>query len=153
MSDCTLPDRAAIEAGQLGALRAMIAELIPDNRFYTRKLSTAGATEMSSLDEFFTRIPFTFKQEVVDDQRAHPPYGSNLTYPLARYTRFSQTSGTTGTPLRWLDTPESWNWMLEKWLMVYRVCAVGPGDSLFFASGQLSKRRDDWAAGASRAEA
>jgi phenylacetate-CoA ligase len=111
----------------------MLEALIPGNRFYTRKLAAAGVDEIASLDEFFARVPFTFKQELVEDQRACPPYGTNLTYPLERYTRFSQTSGTSGAPLRWLDTAESWNWMLDKWLMVYRVCGVGPEDRLFFA--------------------
>jgi phenylacetate-CoA ligase len=127
------PDRPTIEAHQCAALRAMLDALVPSNRFYTRKLAAAGAGDIASLDEFFVRVPFTFKQELVDDQRACPPYGTNLTYPLERYTRFSQTSGTSGTPLRWLDTPESWDWMLEKWRMVYRVCGVGPEDRLLFA--------------------
>jgi phenylacetate-CoA ligase len=111
----------------------MLDALVPSNRFYTRKFAAAGVGEISSLDAFFARVPFTVKQELVEDQRACPPYGTNLTYPLDQYTRFSQTSGTSGAPLRWLDTAESWNWMLDKWLMVYRVCGVGPGDRLFFA--------------------
>jgi len=31
-------------------------------------------------------------------------------YEEAAYTRVHQTSGTTGTPLRVVDTPESWDW-------------------------------------------
>ena len=30
------------------------------------------------------------------DQAAHPPYGSNLTYPLDHYVRLHQTSGSGG---------------------------------------------------------
>src|SRR6266849_3018569 len=97
-------DRPAIEAGQRVALGALLDALVPNNRFYTRKLETARVGEISSLDQFFARVPFTTKQELVEDQRACPPYGTNLTYPLDRYARFSQTSGTSGAPLRWLDT-------------------------------------------------
>ena len=32
----------------------------------------------------------------------------------------SHTEATTGTPLRWLDTAESWNWLLDGWTEVYR---------------------------------
>jgi len=133
------PDRAAMEANQLAALHAMLAELIPNNRFYTAKLAAAGweiqnpESRIQTLDDFFARAPFTTKQELVDDQRAHPPYGTNLTYPLDRYTRYSQTSGTTGAPLRWLDTPEGWSWMVENWTQVMRASGVQPGDRLFFA--------------------
>ena len=67
------------------------------------------------------------------DQLAHPPFGTNLTYPLNRYTRFHQTSGTSGTPLRWLDTPESWEAMLECWAEVFRAAGVGAGDRVMFA--------------------
>jgi len=56
-----------------------------------------------------------------------------LTYPLQRYTRFHMTSGTTGSPLRWLDTPESWEWWTRCWTSVYRAAGVGPDDRIFFA--------------------
>jgi phenylacetate-CoA ligase len=133
MTGTAFPGRAEIAAGQLAALRAMVAELIPHNRFYTRRLQAAGVRGIASLEEFFARVPFTFKQALVDDQRANPPYGTNLTYPLERYTRFSQTSGTTGAPMRWLDTPESWDWMANKWVQVYRACGVETADRIFFA--------------------
>ena len=76
----------------------------------------SAIAERSRAFEDFTRlVPFTTKTELIEDQKAHPPYGSNLTFPLERYTRFSQTSGTSAAPLRWLDTPESWEWMLDNW--------------------------------------
>jgi phenylacetate-CoA ligase len=126
--------RAAVEASQLEQLRSLVAELFPGNAFYSKKLNDRGITfDIASLADFAARFPFTTKRELVDDQRAHPPFGSNLTYPLSRYTRFHQTSGTSAAPLRWLDTPESWDWMLENWAEVFRSAGVGPGDRIFFA--------------------
>lgn len=134
MSDSNFPSREAIESRQLTALCAMIAALVPDNRFYAQKLAAAGLSGgLSSLGEFFARMPFTTKQELVNDQREHAPYGTNLTFPPERYTRFSQTSGTTGAPLRWLDTTESWNWMVDNWGHVLRASGVTPKDRIFFA--------------------
>ncbi len=69
-------------------------------------------------------IPFTTKQELIDDQLAHPPFGTNLTFPIGDYTRFCQTTGTSGHPLRWLDTPESWEWMCRNWMRVYEAVSV-----------------------------
>ena len=71
---------------------------------------------------------------LAEDQRRNPPFGTNLTYPLAAYCRLNQTSATThGSPLRWLDTAESWQWMLDNWKQVYRAAGVLPSDRLYFA--------------------
>src|SRR4051794_38851862 len=105
MTDGTHLSRSAIQTSQLEQLHSLVAELFPANPFYTRKLSSAGVTfDVASLEVFPRRFPFTTKSEVVDAQPIPPPYGTNLTYPISRYTRFHQTSGTTGTPIRWLDT-------------------------------------------------
>jgi phenylacetate-CoA ligase len=88
---------------------------------------------VASLEQFSQSAPFTLKQELVDDQAANPPYGSNLTFPAGRYTRFNQTSGTAGKPMLWLDTPESWAWMLDNWAQVYQAAGVAAGDRIFFA--------------------
>jgi phenylacetate-CoA ligase len=80
-----------------------------------------------------SRLPVTTKNELVEDQEACPPWGTALGEPIDRYTRFTQTSSTTGHPLKWLDTNESWQWMLECWKAVYRAARVGPGDRIFFA--------------------
>ena len=123
-----------LEAPQLAKLRPLLAELLASNPFYGPRLRAAGVdASVASVADFCARAPFTFKQDLVDDQATHPPYGSNLTYPLERYTRFSQTSATTGRPLRWLDTAESWTWMLDSWARVFEAAGVTAADHLFFA--------------------
>ncbi len=125
------PTRPAIAAQQLAQLRRLLAAILPANRFYRQKFSGLD-TRLSSLEDF-RRFPFTTKEELSADQRAFPPYGSNLTSPAASCTRFHQTSGTTSTPLRWLDTPESWQSMVESWKKIYRLAGVRPGDRVYFA--------------------
>jgi len=134
MASSVHPDRAAIESTQLDQLRTLVAELIPANKFYTRKLQAAGAGfDLASLADFSVRFPLTTKQELVADQLAHPPFGTNLTYPLNRYTRFHQTSGTSGSPLRWLDTSENWESMIESWTEIFGAAGVSLGDRVMFA--------------------
>jgi phenylacetate-CoA ligase len=134
MTGAGFRDREEIERKQLVALQAMIPELLSANRFYQRKLASAGVTQPpGSLQEYSTRVPFTTKPELVEDQRAEPPFGTNLTYPLERYTRFHQTSGTTGVPMRWLDTAADWCWMVDNWAEVMHVSGVTPADRIFFA--------------------
>jgi phenylacetate-CoA ligase len=118
---------------QLDRTRHLIGELLEGNRFYAPRLKAAGLDpDLPDLATFTARMPFTTKAEVVADQRAHPPYGTNLTYPLERYVRFHQTSGTTGgAPLRWLDTAESWSGLLTVWQRVFAVAGIGPGSRVF----------------------
>ena len=134
MADHVHPNRAAIESLQLEQLRSLVAELIPANKFYTQKLQAAGVGfDIGSLVDFSARFPFTTKAELAADQLANPPHGTNLTYPLNCYTRFHQTSGTSGAPLRWLDTQESWDAMIESWSEIFRAANVGTGDRVMFA--------------------
>ena len=118
---------------QLERLRHLIGELLHGNRFYAPRLRAAGLdADLPDIETFTARLPFTTKAEMVRDQQAHPPYGTNLTYPLERYVRFHQTSGTTGgQPLRWLDTAESWNGQLQVWQRVFEVAGIGPGHRVF----------------------
>jgi phenylacetate-CoA ligase len=124
----------SIRAAQLDRLRELIAALVPANRFYGPRLEAAGLIDgVGSLDEFSAKMPFTMKADLVADQEAHPPYGTNHTYPIEHYTRFCQTSGTTARPLAILDTSESWEWMLGNWREIYQAAGVGPGSRLYFA--------------------
>ena len=128
------PSREAIASHQLLQLRTLMQAVAANNRFYGPRLQQAGlAGELRTLDDFFRCMPFTRKEQIAADQQAHPPYGANLTYPLSAYNRFTQTSATSGVPLRWLDTPESWQWMLDNWKQVFAAAQVGPADALYFA--------------------
>jgi phenylacetate-CoA ligase len=126
-------DRTEIEARQGRRLRRLVEAIHGPNRFYTRKFDAAGvvSTEIAGLGDL-ARLPVTTKRELVDDQDAAPPWGTALTEPLERYTRYCQTSSTTGRPLRWIDTNESWQWVVDCWKAVYRAARVGAGDRVFF---------------------
>jgi phenylacetate-CoA ligase len=120
-------DRTAITAHQAERLRALLTAILPGNRFYARKLAGRGPGAR------LADLPFTTKAELVADQQAHPPYGTALTFPLGRYCRLHQSSGTTtGRPLRWLDTAESWQWLTGLWRAKFALMGLRPGDRLFF---------------------
>ena len=133
MSD-SFPSAAAIQDSQLKSLNDLLREIVPGNAFYTRKiLESSAPREYGSLADFFNAFPITTKQELARDQEEHPLYGRTLTYPLERYSRFHQTSGTSGKPLRWVDTPESWEQLVQSWLEVYRAAGVTAKDVIYFA--------------------
>ena len=127
----TWTDRERRDA-QRRRLRAMLTEVLAGDRFYQRKLLAAGVRSADDALDRWSEIPFTTKDELVADQAEHPPYGTNLTYPLERYVRVHQTSGTTGRPLRILDTADSWRWWTDIWSLIYRAAGVTAADRIFF---------------------
>src|ERR1700687_4470243 len=95
---------------QLHRLQTGLRDVLSTNAFWRARL-----TGVRGWDDF-DRLPLTTKSELIADQAARPPFGTNLTFPLDRYVRLHQTSGSSGArPLRWLDTAESWDWWLRIW--------------------------------------
>ncbi len=126
--------REELTAWQSARLRQLLGTVVPANPFWSGKLKDAGVdpTSIRSLADL-SRLPLTSKQELAADQVAFPPYGRNLTFGLGEYSRLHQTSGTTtGQPLRWLDTSDSWNWMLDCWSTIYRLMKLRRDDRLCF---------------------
>jgi phenylacetate-CoA ligase len=111
--------RAAIRAAQWERLRALLDTIVATNGFYQRRLAHLTMGSVESLGDFVRLCPLLTKKMLVADREENPPYGTNLTYPLENYTRFCQTSGTTGPPLTWLDSRDDWNSMLSAWQYIY----------------------------------
>lgn len=126
-------DRSQIEGIQSRRLVELLRTIIPRNRFWNTKLTSAGVdvAKIKGISDL-QRLPLTVKQELVDSQTQQPPYGANLTYPSTRYTRLHQTSGTTGRPMRWMDTKDSWDWIMECWRQIYLLAGLRSDDRLFF---------------------
>jgi phenylacetate-CoA ligase len=120
----------------LEALRGLLQAVVPANPFQTRRLAGCELGDWSnlrSLEEASRILPITTKAELAADQEAEPPYGSNRTALFSEYTRYCQTSGTSGQPLVFLDTASSWEWLLGNWARIYEAAGVGRGDTIYFA--------------------
>lgn len=122
-------DRQGLARLQRAKLALMLREVLKTNAFYRSKLA---GVEFDALRDPMNRLPFTVRKELEADQLAAPPYGNNLTYPVERYCRYHQTSGSGGRPMRWLDTPESWGWFRKLWAIIYTAAGVRRGDRIFF---------------------
>jgi phenylacetate-CoA ligase len=124
--------REQLRSLQLEKLRALLDQIYGRNRFYTAKLSAAGFAPgaLRSLDDL-ARLPFTTKSELVQAQADAPPFGANATFPESAYTRLHQTSGTTGMPLRVVDTRESWDWWGRCWGFVLSGAGLTADDRIF----------------------
>jgi phenylacetate-CoA ligase len=118
-----------VRAGQLEKLRAGLGGVLRTNAFWRARLTDVGGWDD------FERLPLTTKAELLEDQAAHPPFGTNLTHQVDQYTLLHQASGSSGAhPLRWLDTAESWEWWLRIWSdHIYPAAGVTGADRVFFA--------------------
>lgn len=125
----------ASDAKQTDALRTLLRAVLAGNVFYQPILTSAGLADPGTvtIQQFTREMPLTHKQQLVDDQLANPPYGTNLSFPIDHFTRFCQTSGTTGKPLRVIDTPESWQSLLKIWQLVFEQAGCQRGDRVLFA--------------------
>lgn len=119
----------AIRSEQMARLRQRLPDVLRRNRFWRERLHG-----VQGWDDF-ERLPMTVKSDLVADQAAHPPFGTNLTHPLERYVRMHQTSGSGGDrPLRWLDDAESWSWWRRVWAQhVFAAAGVTAADRVFLA--------------------
>ena len=127
----TMPPKAIKEL-QIEKLRSMFKKIYGHNRFYTDKFDTAGIDHKAIQNvNDMAQIPLTNKEELIKAQQDNPPFGSNATFPESAYSRFHQTSGTTGKPLRVLDTPESWEWWGRCWGFVLTGAGLTENDRLF----------------------
>lgn len=124
----------ALESLQWDKLRGLLDLTLRNNAFYRDRWSSLPTREyLGSIDGFKSTIPWTTKAELSSNQLAFPPFGSALNFPLQAYSRCHQTSGTTGSPLRWLDTPESWEAMTRHWMWILQSAGVTASDRILFA--------------------
>lgn len=132
----TMP-RDALETLQLRKLRNLVEWADAKVPFHSKRMRDAGVTadSIGSLDDL-RRIPFMTRDEWMDGQIEHPPYGPILAAPEEAAIRYHMTSGTTGrTPIRVLDSMKDWEWIAEMWCYGLWGFGIRPADTVFVAFG------------------
>lgn len=81
----------------LNPLNTQLQYVAESSLFYKAKFSEYNLN-IQSLADFHT-LPFTTKQELLDDQLLHPPFGKNVCVNTEQIIRIHKTSGTTNKPL------------------------------------------------------
>ena len=141
VDEMSLPEdlsREELEAVQFERLTELVNGLVSGNSFWKERFAqvgwrtsvdlVAGLNSLAALSQ----LPACDKRDFVADQDENQPYGTNLSESLAGYTRLHQTSGTTGRPLRWLDTPAAWANLLDAWSQIFRIAGVTAEDRFAF---------------------
>ncbi|MEX0713297.1 MAG: AMP-binding protein [Pirellulales bacterium] len=115
---------------QLARLNELLQRILPHNQFYSQRLHDLRRP-IESLEEL-TELPYTFKEGLLGSRQAGEA-AANCTYPLDRYVRFHQTSGTRGRPLTVLDTADDWQWWIDCWQYVLDAAEVTSSDRVMMA--------------------
>ena len=126
----TLPTEQ-LRALQGAKLATLVEQTYLSNPVVTAKLDSFGAVadDVRTLEDL-AGLPFTTKADLADAQ-THGVFSANCTFPETSYTRFHQTSGTTGEPLRVFDTDQCWDWWGRCWATVLAGAGLTSADRLF----------------------
>jgi len=102
--------REAMRKLQARKLRAIVQQAWDHSPFYRKKFEEASLTpdKIHSVEDV-SRLPFITKEDLRQRQEASPPWGDILTLKAEECQRVHLTSGTTGKPLKILDTAEDWS--------------------------------------------
>lgn len=93
----------SIDSRQLSDLEAaLLKKQLPyvwaNSPFYQKKYATHFSTH-EQIGNGFDQLPFTTRQEILEDQALEPPFGTNLCVSPEKLSRVHQTSGTSSRPL------------------------------------------------------
>lgn len=89
---------AQLRAMQLEYLKPFLQRVYEHNSFFRARFDAVGLkpSHVTSWQDFKKLVPFVTKQEVLEDQRDYPPYGTRLGVPRQQLRVMQTTSGTTG---------------------------------------------------------
>ena len=85
---------------QLERLKWQVRRCYQKSEFYRERLDSAGVgpDSVRTLDDL-RKIPFLTKQELRDEQQAHPPFGRYTVAPPQEWGELHPSTGTTGVPV------------------------------------------------------
>jgi phenylacetate-CoA ligase len=103
---------------QFQKFKRIFAHTYQHSPFYKKKFNEAAIQpdDIKTLEDI-RKIPITSKDELrpAQENKSPFPYGELLSVPIDEVVRYHQTSGTTGTPVRYADSWGDWEWYSENW--------------------------------------
>ncbi|MCT2586799.1 phenylacetate--CoA ligase family protein [Actinophytocola gossypii] len=104
----TMP-RDELAAWQWEKLRRSLA-LARNSPFWRERLPA----DISSLEDYFARVPLLYRKDIMAAQGVAPPYGTMPSTNPGLGSHHHQTSGTSGhPPVRSFDTTRDWTWCVD----------------------------------------
>jgi phenylacetate-CoA ligase len=127
----TMP-RERLQKIELKRFREVLRWAKQASPFYRKKLRGIEPEDIRTFEDV-SKVPITEKEELREAQEGKEPYpyGDLLAVPPERLSVFHQTSGTTGKPVYFPDTYESWQWVVEVWCYILYAAGFRSIDRVF----------------------
>jgi len=124
------------EKAILARLREVCAYAYDKAPFYRRKWDEAGfhPSQLTSLEDFETRVPVIAKAELRAAQSANPPFGDYLCVPESEIHHIHGTSGTTGRPTAFAIGRDDWRAISNAHARIMWGMGLRPGDIICLAA-------------------
>lgn len=131
----TLP-RERLREIELKRFREVLRWAKATSPFYKKKLKGIEPEDIRTFEDV-AKVPITEKEELREAQEGKEPfpYGDLLSVSPEKLSVFHQTSGTTGKPVYFPDTYESWQWVVEVWCYILYAAGFRPHDRVFLPFG------------------
>jgi phenylacetate-CoA ligase len=126
-----LPRERLVEI-ELKRFRELLRYAKESSPFYEKKLHGIEPEDIRTLQDV-EKVPMTEKDELraAQEEKEIPLYGDLLAVHPERLSIYHQTSGTTGRPVYFPDTYESWQWVVEVWCYILYAAGFRPTDRVF----------------------
>lgn len=117
----TMP-RDELKAWQWEKLRRAL-DYAHNSPFWRERLPA----NITSLEDYFERVPLLYRKDLMAAQAVSPPYGTWPSTNPALGNHHHQTSGTSGhPPVRSFDTARDWAWAIDAYATVLWAMGVRP---------------------------
>ncbi len=121
--------RSDLHRIQLEKLNALLAKVLPNNRYYQERFG-CSSLRLDTLADW-SKMPTSKKSDWLgEDSNGLAIHHS---FPQDHYRRYHRTSGTKGKPMVILDTSEDWLWWLATWQYVLDASGIQAHDRIMMA--------------------
>jgi phenylacetate-CoA ligase len=126
----TMQTDELIEKIHFPLLRQQLDFAYKNSQFYQKKFDEFGiqSSDFWSSDFDLSKIPFSEKKEIIDDQKEYPPFGNLLAVPAEKLIRIHRTSGYSGRPVLIVLTKNDIDNTLEAGARMFWCAGVRPDD-------------------------
>jgi len=127
--DIETMDRERLETLQLDRLKWQVKRCYESSEFYQERFNKIGLKpgDIESLNDVL-KIPPVTKQELRDEQIAHPPFGRYIVAPQKDWRELHPSTGTTGVPVNTIWTEKDVENITQWTIRTLWNFGVRPGD-------------------------
>lgn len=111
-------------------LKYMLNYVYRNSQYYNRVFREKGIhpEDINSFDDFYKKVPLTYKEDLRAMQKESYPFGSNMCVPYSEVRVITASTGTTGKPTYTGFTQHDWEINKECIKRTFWLAGLRPGD-------------------------